>query len=101
MEFIGLSREQQASIRYWAGTAKAEPEPGVRPKIASEADSGKSSESGESGGAQLHPRRRRGRGWIFLVLSAAILLAVLWTRWDRGGVDQGVSLVTIGTTTQH
>jgi len=100
MEFIGLSREQQASIRYWAGTAKTEPEQGVRPKIASEADSGKSSESGESGGAQLHPRRRGGRGWIFLVLSAAILLAVLWRRWNRGWEDLESSLRKNETTAQ-
>jgi len=100
MEFIGLSREQQASIRDWAGTAKAEPEPGVRPKIAIEADSGKGSESGESGGAQPHPRRRRRRGWIFLVLSAVILLAVLWWRWNRGWEDLESSLRKNETTTQ-
>src|SRR5258708_33220261 len=92
MEFIGLSREQQASIRDWAGTAKAEPEPGVRPKIAIEADSGKGSESGESGGAEPHPRRRRGRRWIFLVLSATILLAGVWVRWYPGWEELGAQL---------
>src|SRR5258708_3038944 len=85
MEFIGLSREQQASIRDWAGTAKAEPEPGVRPKIAIEADSGKGSESGESGGAQPHPRRRRRRGWVFLLVAAGILMAGLCGGWGRRG----------------
>lgn len=86
MEFVGLSAEQQAAIRDWAGTTKAEPEPGVREKISVES-AGKGSESGGSGGAQPPPRSRRGRGWIFLLLSAAILLALLWWRWNRGWED--------------
>jgi TonB family protein len=86
MEFVGLSLEQQSAIRDWAGAAKAKAEPGVRPKIAVEA-AGKGSESGGSGGAQPPPRKRHFRGWIFLLLTAAILLAVLWWRWNRGWED--------------
>jgi TonB family protein len=85
MEFIGLSIAQQAAIRAWAGAAKAEPEPGVRRKIPSEG--GKGSEGGGSGRAKPPLGTRRKRGWIFVVLSAAILLAVLWWRWNRGWED--------------
>ncbi len=90
MEFVGLSLEQQAAIRDWAGEAKAEPELGVRTKIPIVA--GKGSESGGSGGAQPPTRRGHGRGWIFLLLSVAILLAVLWWRWNRGWEDLESSL---------
>jgi TonB family protein len=86
MEFVGLSLEQQSTIRDWAGTAKAKAEPGVRPKVPLEA-AGKGSESGASGGAQPPPCRRRFRGWIVLLLTAAILLAVWWWRWNRGWED--------------
>ena len=92
MEFVGLSVEQQAAIRDWAGTAKAEPELGVRGKIPIEASAGKGSESGGAGGAPPPTRKRRGRGWMFLLASAAILLAVLWWRWNRGWEDLESSL---------
>ncbi len=92
MEFVGLSVEQQAAIRDWAGTAKAEPELGVRGRIPIEASAGKGSESGGAGGAPPPTRKRRGRGWMFLLASAAILLAVLWWRWNRGWEDLESSL---------
>ncbi len=38
-------------------------------------------------GAQLPPCKRDRRGWIFLLVSAAILLAVLWWHWNRGWED--------------
>jgi TonB family protein len=84
MEFVGLSLEQQAAIRDWAGAVKAEVEIGVRPKVATES---KRSETGGSGGAQPPAHRRRSRAWIFLLLSVAILLAGLWWRWNRGWKD--------------
>jgi TonB family protein len=91
LEFVGLSVEQQAAIRLWAGAAKAEPEPGVRGRIPVEG--GKGSERGGSGGAQPPtPARRRGRGWIFLLLSATILITVLWWHWNRGWEDLESSL---------
>ena len=92
MEFVGLSVEQRAAILDWAGEAKAEPEVGVRPKIPTEPTAGKGSESGGSGGAPPPRRWRVGREWIFLLLSAAILLAVLWWRWNRGWEDLESSL---------
>jgi TonB family protein len=89
LEFVGLSTEQQAEIRGWVGEAKAEPEPSVRAKIPMEAAAaaGKGSESGGSGAAPPPIRKRRGRGWIFIVAPAALLLAVLWWRWNRGWED--------------
>jgi TonB family protein len=100
MEFVGLSTEQQAAIRDWAGAAKAEPEAGVRAKMAVEAAAGQGSESRGSGGGGAQPpvRRRRARGWIFLLLSAAIVLAVLWWRWNRGWEDLESSLRNNETT---
>ena len=92
MEFVGLSIDQQAAIRDWAGAAKAEAEPGVRVKIPIEAAAGKDSERGGSDGAQPPAGQRRGRGWIFFLLSAAIVLAVLWWRWNRGWDDLESSL---------
>ena len=87
MEFFGLSAEQRAAIRDWAVAARVDVESGVRPKIPVETTVVKGSESGGSGGARPHARARRGRGWIFVLLSAAILLAVLWWRWNRGWED--------------
>jgi TonB family protein len=91
MEFVGLSVEQQAAIRDWAGEAKAEPEPGVSAEPI-EAAAEKGSEGAESGGAQPPTRKRRGRGWILSLVAAAILLAVLWWRWNRGWEDLESSL---------
>jgi TonB family protein len=98
MEFVGLSAEQQAAIRNWAGEAKAEPELGVGAKLPIEAAAGKGSESRASGGEQPPTRKRRGQGWMFLLLSAAILLAVLWWRWNRGWEDLESSLQKSGKT---
>jgi TonB family protein len=87
LEFVGLSLDQQAAIRTWAGEVKAEPELGVRAKIPIEAAAGKGSESGGAGGTQPPTRRRRGTGWIFLLVLAAILGTALWWRWNRGWED--------------
>jgi TonB family protein len=84
LEFVGLSAEQQAAISDWAGEAKAEPKLGVREKPVG---AGKGSESGGSGGARPPARTRHGRGWIFSLVVAAIMLAVLWWRWNRGWED--------------
>ena len=85
MEFVGLSVEQQAAIRDWAGTVKAEPELGVRPKVAME--SGEGSKTGGSGGGPPPAPRHRSRTGILLLVSAAILLLGLWWRWNRGWKD--------------
>ncbi|HTA50386.1 MAG TPA: TonB family protein [Verrucomicrobiae bacterium] len=85
LEFVGLSAEQQAAIRDWAGDAKAELEPGVRGKIPLEA--GKGSERGGSGSSQSLTRSGRERRWIFFAAATAILLTALWWRWNRGWED--------------
>jgi TonB family protein len=85
LEFVGLSVEQQAAIRDWAGEAKADVELGVRGKTPIEA--GKGSESWGSGGTPPPTRKRRRRGWIFLLVAGAILLGILWWRWNRGWKD--------------
>lgn len=99
LEFVGLTAEQQAAIRDWAGTTKAELEPGVRGKIPIGA--GKGSESGGSGGAQPLTRRGRDRRWIFVLVSAAILLTALWWRWNRGWEDLESGLQKSETTTER
>jgi TonB family protein len=100
LEFVGLSWEQQASIRDWAGTSKVELEPNARAKIPMEAAAGKGSESGGSGGRRPPIYRGRGRGWIFFLLSAAVLLAVLWWHWSRGWEDLESNLRNNETATQ-
>jgi TonB family protein len=90
LQFVGLSAEQREAIRGFVGDAKAELEPGVRGKIPIEA--GKGSESGGSSRGQSQVRTRPGRGWIFFVVSAAVLLTVLWWRWNRGWEDLESSL---------
>jgi TonB family protein len=92
MEFVGLSAEQQAAIRAWAGETKAEPEATVQATVPVETTPGKGSENGGSSGAPPRARNRRGRGWIFFLLSAAILLGVLWWHWNRGWEDLESSL---------
>ena len=88
LEFIGLSAEQQAAIRDWAGGTKAELEPGERAKSPIEA--GKGSESGfEGSGSDGTPppvRQRKRQAWVFFLFLglAAVLLAILWWRWNRG-----------------
>jgi TonB family protein len=84
MGFVGLSAEQQTAIRGWAEKAKAEPQLRVLATIPVGAAPGKGFEGGGSGGALPPSRNRRGREWIFLVLSAAVLLAVVWWHWNRG-----------------
>ena len=84
LKFVGLSVEQQATIRNWAGGAKAELEPDVLVRIPIKQATGKGSESGGSGGRRPPGSKGYGRGWIFFLLSAAILLAVFWWRWNRG-----------------
>jgi TonB family protein len=101
MEFVGLSAEQQAAIRAWAGEARAEPEPGVRAKVPIEVAAGKARERVGSGGARPPSRERRGRRWIVLLVSAAILVAALWWRWNRGWEDLESSLRRSVTTAEQ
>ncbi|MCU1299750.1 MAG: outer rane transport energization protein TonB [Candidatus Sulfotelmatobacter sp.] len=85
LEFVGLSAEQQAAIRDWAGEVRTEPELGIAPKAVTEG--GGSFKTGGLGGGRPPVRRRRSRTWIVLLVSAGILLAILCWRWNRGWKD--------------
>jgi len=87
MEFVGLSAEQQAAIRDWAGAAKAEVELGVRPTTVFEAGKDPAKDTSDGGGPRPPTRKRTRKRWMFLLLSAAILLAGFWWRWNRGWAD--------------
>jgi TonB family protein len=101
MEFVGLSDEQQKAIRESTekpGKPAAKPGDERRPvaaapKIPSTSSASSSSSSaslqgGDSGGPKLSPPNwQRGREWIFLLVSVAVLLGVLWWRWNRGWED--------------
>jgi TonB family protein len=52
-----------------------------------ESVAGKGSGREGSGGTKPFFRNRDKRGWIFLLLSAGILLLVLWWHWNRGWED--------------
>jgi TonB family protein len=91
MEFVGLSAEQQSAIRAFAGVAKAELET-AHAAVPIESSVEKISNYQGSGGGRLPPRKSAGRAWMFLLLSAAILLAILWWRWNRGWEDLEASL---------
>jgi len=84
MEFLGLSAEQQTAIRDCAGAAQTEMEQAVGPRAPDEGE--KDPENGGDGGsrAAASARKRSRRGWIFLLVSAAVLIAVLWWHWNRG-----------------
>jgi TonB family protein len=64
---------------------KAKPKLRV-PAISIDSVAGKFSGRGGSG-ARAGIRKRDKRGWIFLLLSAGILVGVLWWHWNRGWVD--------------
>jgi TonB family protein len=94
LEFIGLSAEQQAAIRNWATKAKPEPARAVAKRI----PAGKA--SGFSRQSTPPSSKLPGSGWIFLALSAVILLAVLWWRWNRGWEELESGLRRNGTVPQ-
>jgi TonB family protein len=98
-EFMGLSTEQNAAIRRFTKKAKPQPDSG---KGTAAIETQKLSQGGGSQGkgsegvspeppvhtlGKLPPARLRGRGWIFLLASIVILLAVLRWRWDQGWAD--------------
>jgi TonB family protein len=72
--------------------AKTKPELVVRSTV--ESSSEKGSGRGGSSGAKLLFRNRDKRGWVFLLLSVGILLAVLWWHWNRGWDDLESGLPT-------
>jgi TonB family protein len=93
MEFVGLSAAQLEAIRVW--TEKATEEKRVQPegvsvklpvRAATESfeQEWKAAKGKKSGGGRPPARWQIGRGWIFLIVSLAILLGVLWWRWNSG-----------------
>jgi len=102
MEFVGLSAEQRAAIRRFtkkarasAGWGEGSRTTGTSDGMAGLVSQGIGSQGGppgEPGTGALEelpppPPNERGRGWIFLLASVVILLAVLRWRWDRGWDD--------------
>jgi TonB family protein len=87
MEFVGLSSKQQAAIRDWAGTTNVEVEAGVRRGTGVPSGSSEDKNKFRRGSMRARGRRPGKKGWIFLLLSCAILLGVLWWRWNRGWED--------------
>jgi TonB family protein len=88
MEFFGLSAEQRNALRSRIKGKKPEPRSSAHPQVAARKGSG----IGGLGGSSPPPvppysAKPRSRGWLFLLLSAAILLGVLWWRWNRGWED--------------
>ena len=84
MEFIGLSAEQQESIRDWTEEAKVELAPDLPAQLLI-----KDRDKKKSDGAARRPERKRLKwGWVFLfVLAATILVSALLWRWHRGWQD--------------
>ncbi|MGA8274406.1 MAG: energy transducer TonB [Candidatus Sulfotelmatobacter sp.] len=95
LEFIGISADQQASIRDCTDGTKAEPEPGQQAKL--EPEKGADGQGGSSVRPSAHAssadrlsahrvstQRRRSRGWGFLILAVILLASVGWWEWDRG-----------------
>ncbi len=79
---------QRTAIRGWSEKAKAEPQLRVLTTIPIENTAGKGFEGGGSGGAPPPTRNWRVREWVFLLLSAAVLLAV----FGGAGIGDGEEL---------
>lgn len=85
MEFVGLSAEQLAAIRNFAAGTKAEPDqevPAQLPVEAARAWEGTGSRTKDHA-AKAPSRKKRGRLWSVLLVVAALVLAVLWWRWNH------------------
>jgi TonB family protein len=95
MEFVGLSREQQAAIRDWAELAKA-PAESETSRSAEDADASEDRETSApdpdvpqpnnlgSGPPARSRRKHRRVPWTLLLIAAAVLAAVFWWRWNLG-----------------
>jgi TonB family protein len=85
-EFVGLSDEQRNAIRTWAEKAEPGSATIIRQVPQNGGSAGRNPIRESAQDPPLSPILSQ-RGWLFLVLSAAILLSVLWWRWHRGWED--------------
>jgi TonB family protein len=99
LEFLGLTSDQRATIREWAKESRAETEIAMHSTPAIDNASAISFGTAEktaaaprtdaitrgplSVGAPGKPAKKRGKGWIILLVIAAITFAALWWRWNR------------------
>jgi len=94
MEFVGLSAEQQMTIREWVKDAKAEAvgETTVMTvaavnKKAEELRNPTGTSSSETGngsaGGRTGKKRRRWIGWVVALVLLAIAAGVFWWKWNR------------------
>jgi TonB family protein len=81
-EFVGLSEEQRKTISIWAENAEPGSATIIRETSAAQRGFETETERNPDSSAILSQR-----GWLFLLLSAAVLLSVLWWRWHRGWED--------------
>src|SRR5580698_240402 len=113
LEFVGLSLEQRAAIREWAKGAKSDTavisvsapvqtpdkiengEPllfssgtavGLPADIPSDDSRGTASEN-SSDSPHQPSKKGRGFGWMIFLVLAAIAVAGLWWRWNRGWAE--------------
>jgi TonB family protein len=92
-EFVGLSEEQRKAIHAWAEKAQPGSATIIRELPANGGSPAKNSDRNPSQDPPLSLMLTQ-RGWLFLLLSAAILLSVLWWRWHRGWEDLEAGLVS-------
>jgi TonB family protein len=90
-EFVGLSDEQLKAIRTWAEKAQPGSATIIRDLPPNE---GSPARNPDREPWLDPPPMLSQRGWMFLMLSAAILLSVLWWRWHRGWEDLETGLAS-------
>ena len=103
MEFVGLSVVQQMAIRQWARDTNAKIEEATKKTIRSGGvGAGSASETGAATGGPGPPTPMRHRGWALWLLVAALLVAILWWRWNRGWeeLESGLPMTEAATTGQ-
>jgi len=92
MEFVGLTPEQLSFLRQWVEQSHAKPDPGgtinrIKRKPPRNAGTETPQRTGReisSGGSSARPSKTHRGAWILWLMLAAVLLAVLWWRWNLG-----------------
>ena len=101
MEFVALSVVQQMAIRQWARDTNAKIEEASKKTVRSSGvGAGSASETGAATGGPGPPTRMWHRGWALWLLVAALLVAILWWRWNRGWeeLESGLPMSEAATT---